>query len=54
MIAANHRARGRTVLELDSQIAAIALSCGAYLAARIIRDFEGSGVDLMNPWEWRK
>lgn len=50
MIAANHRASGRTVGELDSQIAAIALSCGAPLATRNVRDFQGSGVELINPW----
>jgi predicted nucleic acid-binding protein len=50
MIAARHRASGRTTSDLDLQIAAIALSRGASLAARNIRDFQGCGVELINPW----
>lgn len=50
MIAAKHRLSGRTIGELDSQIAGIALSRGAPLATRNVADFEGSGVELINPW----
>jgi predicted nucleic acid-binding protein len=50
MIAAKQRLSGRTIGELDSQIAGIALSRGAPLATRNVADFEGSGVELINPW----
>jgi predicted nucleic acid-binding protein len=51
MIAARHRASGRTIGEFDSQIAAIAFSRGASLATRNIADFWGCGVTLINPWD---
>jgi hypothetical protein len=35
----------------DALIAATALSHGLALATRNVRDFEGLGVRLMNPWE---
>jgi toxin FitB len=50
MIAARHRLSGRTIGELDSQIAGIALSRSASLATRNVADFEGAGVELINPW----
>jgi len=40
---------GRPILPLDAQIAAIALSRGAAVATRD-GDFEGCGVELINPW----
>ena len=36
------------------QIAAIARCRGAQLATRNIRDFEGTGVSLINPWSNRQ
>jgi toxin FitB len=50
MIAAQHRTTGRAIGDLDSQIAGIAFSRGASLATRNVRDFEGCGVELINPW----
>ena len=49
-IAAARRAAGRPVSQLDSQIAAIAHSRGMAVATRNIRDFEGMGIALINPW----
>lgn len=51
MIAARHRLSGRTISELDSEIAGIALSRNACLATRNVADFEGAGVELINPWD---
>lgn len=48
---AARRAAGRPVEVADAMIAATALSVGAdALATRNTRDFEGSGLDLLNPW----
>ena len=49
-IKAERRASGRPVAALDAQIAAIAVSHGAALATRNTPDFEGCGIQLMNPW----
>lgn len=49
-IAAARRAIGRPVSHPDSQIAAIAHSRGMAVATRNIRDFEGMGIVLINPW----
>lgn len=50
IIAAQRRAQGRPISELDAQIASIARSRGATLATRNTDDFEGCGVRLVNPW----
>ena len=50
VIAADHRAAGRPINHADCQIAAIARSRGASVATRDIDDFEGSGIDVINPW----
>ena len=50
MIAARHRKGGRTVHEMDSQIASIALSRSAPLATRNVKDFQDCGLMLINPW----
>ena len=49
-IAANCRQSGRPIAQADAQIAAIARSRGAALATRNLPDFEGCGIDLVNPW----
>jgi toxin FitB len=43
--------RGKTAAVLDSQIAATAIFRGATLVTRDVRDFEGLGVRLINPWD---
>lgn len=50
-IAAARRASGRPVAQLDAMIAAIAASRGAGLATRNVKDFDGIGLVLINPWE---
>jgi toxin FitB len=42
---------GRPIMRLDAQIAAICLVHGAALATRNVRDFEGLGLKLVNPFE---
>ena len=49
-IAADRRGAGRPIGEADCQIAAISRSRGATLVTRNVRDFEGTGVDVLDPW----
>jgi predicted nucleic acid-binding protein len=49
-IASIRRAAGRPIADADCQIAAIARAAGAIVVTRNLRDFEGCGVDLVNPW----
>lgn len=49
-IAAERRAQGRPIAEMDAQIAAIVRVHGALLATRNTADFEGCGIQLANPW----
>jgi toxin FitB len=49
IVAARRRA-GRTISQFDAQIAAIALRNGAALATRNLKDFEGCGLRLIDPW----
>jgi predicted nucleic acid-binding protein len=50
VLAAERRRAGRPIAQADAQIAAIARSRGAELATRNVADFEGCGVDIINPW----
>ena len=50
VIAAARRAAGRPINHADCQIAAIARSRGASVATRDMDDFEGSEIDVINPW----
>jgi predicted nucleic acid-binding protein len=49
-IAATRRTLGRPITEFDAQIAAITKANDAVLATRNTADFEGCGVELLNPW----
>jgi len=42
---------GRPISMADAQIASICFSRGFSLATRNTKDFEGLGVELINPWE---
>ncbi len=50
-IAADRRALGRPVAQVDGQIAAAARSRGAAVATRNVKDFVDCGVELHNPWQ---
>lgn len=49
-IATDRRALGRPISHADAQIAAIAQVHRARLATRDIDDFEGCGIDVIDPW----
>jgi predicted nucleic acid-binding protein len=42
---------GHPIGVADAQIAAICRKLGATLATRNIRDFEDTGIDLLDPWQ---
>src|SRR5579863_9894871 len=48
-LAAGRRRAGRPISQADAQIAAIARSRGATLATRNVPDFEGCGVEIVDP-----
>ena len=50
VIAAARRAVGRTINHAGCQIAAIARSHRASVATRDVNDFEGCGIEVINPW----
>jgi toxin FitB len=41
---------GRPMTTLDAQIAAIAAANGAVVATRNVSDFDGCGVEVIDPW----
>ena len=49
-IGAARRRAGRPIGEADCQIAAVSRSRTAVLVTRNVRDFEGTGVDVVDPW----
>lgn len=49
-LAAARRAQGRPSSQSDMMIAGIVRSHGATLATRNVRDFEGCGITLVDPW----
>jgi predicted nucleic acid-binding protein len=51
IIATNRREAGRPISQFDAQIAAITVSRGASVATRNVSDFEGIGLQIINPWK---
>lgn len=49
-LAAGRERTGHPIDALDAQIAAICLCRAAPLATRNAKDFEATGVDLLDPW----
>jgi toxin FitB len=49
-IVAGRERAGRPIDVPDAQIAAVCASRGALLATRNIADFDGVGLDLLDPW----
>ncbi|HNB47181.1 MAG TPA: VapC toxin family PIN domain ribonuclease, partial [Burkholderiaceae bacterium] len=49
-IVAARRAAGRPISQFDAQIAAIAFSRNVAVVTRNVADFEGCGVEVVNPW----
>lgn len=49
-VVARRRAAGRPISQFDAQIAAIAISRDCALATRNLGDFEGCGLELLDPW----
>jgi toxin FitB len=49
-IAADRRAAGRPISQFDCQIAAIARAHEAALATRNTSDYEGCGIEVIDPW----
>ncbi len=52
-IAAERRMAGRPISQFDAQIAAIARARGAAVATGNVRDFEGCGIEVIDPWRDR-
>jgi hypothetical protein len=50
-IAAARRRAGRPIAQFDAQIAAIARSRDAGVATRDVADFEGCGINVIDPWQ---
>lgn len=50
-IFADRRAEGKPISFPDCQIAAIARAHGTAMATRNVADFEGCGVDVIDPWQ---
>lgn len=49
-VRARRRHAGRPIAALDAQIAAICVVHRATLATRNTKDFEGTGVEVVDPW----
>jgi predicted nucleic acid-binding protein len=52
-IAAERRAAGRPISQFDCQIAAIARANEAAIATHNTADYEGCGIEVIDPWKVR-
>jgi toxin FitB len=52
-LSAKLQATGDTISFADCAIAAIAMANGFALATRNTRDFKNTGIELLNPWQWK-
>ena len=50
-IARDRRRAGRPISHLDAQIAAIATVHEAQVATRNVSDFDGCGIEVIDPWQ---
>lgn len=50
-IASSRRLAGKPISQFDAQITAIARSRSGEVATRNADDFEGCGVNIINPWD---
>lgn len=50
VIASGRERAGRPIAGFDALIAAICRSHGAALATRNVSDFDGTGIEVINPW----
>ena len=50
-IAAARRRMGRPISQFDAQIAAISYSRNSIVATRNVPDFEGCGIQTIDPWD---
>ena len=50
LIAAERRVAGRPISRFDCQIAAISRAHGAAFATRNSKDFQGCGIEVIDPW----
>ena len=50
-LVASCETKGKAVSMADGQIAAICRAHGASIATRNVRDFELSGIEVINPWK---
>jgi predicted nucleic acid-binding protein len=50
-LSGEQRVRGRQITMADGLIAATALEHGLTVATRNVKDFEGLGVTIINPWD---
>lgn len=50
IIASNRERAGKPIAGFDALIAAVCRSRGAALATRNVSDFDGTGIEIINPW----